>query len=87
MVCESCVAEYGERMAQLIARARVETAFAQACAAQMTPAARRDFLQVLAGQGKRERPLGGPRKAPGREAQQSETDQGLLRASGDLPRN
>lgn len=80
-MCARCVSEYGERMAHLIARARVETGFAQACAERMTPEARQEFMQTLAGQ-KVVRPMGGPRKAQDR-AQSSATDQALQYSSGD----
>lgn len=83
-VCARCINEYGERMAHLIARARVETGFAQACAERMTPEARQEFMQTLAGP--RVRPMGGPRKAQDRGEQNSATDQGLLRSSGDRSR-
>lgn len=83
-VCARCVNEYGERMAHLIARARVETGFAQACAERMTPEARKEFMQTLAGA--KARPMGGPRKAQDRGAQSSATDQALLCSSGDLRR-
>lgn len=46
-VCPSCVATYGERMALLIGRARVDAAFADACAARMSAEARESFLRFL----------------------------------------
>lgn len=83
-LCSSCVAEYGERMAQLIARARVEAGFADACAARMSPAARRSFTQALAG--RTGRTPGLPRKVYGRGTQSRTTGRAHLRSCVDLSR-
>lgn len=59
-VCAECVSEYGERMAGLIGRARVDAVFAEACAARMSPNARASFQRALGLT--QPAPIGGVRK-------------------------
>lgn len=60
-VCDVCVSEYGERVAGLIGRARVDAQFAEACAARMSPSARESFQRAMGLVPAA--PIGGVRKA------------------------
>ena len=83
-LCAECIAEYGERMATLIARARTHAGFAEACAARMSDQAQLSFMQILEG-----RPLpvrGMPRKTRGDAARNRTSALKSVSSAGNKPK-
>lgn len=68
-ICRACEQEYGRRTAELLARARQDQVFAQACLARMTGDQRSTFIAVLGVPARRGHGLGpGLRKCSVRPA-------------------